>query len=161
MGRQKKYYYGPSYMVTGPLAENHMFQIIFENATIQLTQKVEGHFTKIYFGSGILRIFHNPLKFEFFPETGENLKLKIVNLVTTHSNTVYCGNLTEIDGFEVSYQGIESIPIISTDASETIIYFLLHGYTRVVGINQDRTLDIPEDLKKHISITDLTIDLEQ
>lgn len=156
-----KYYYGPPQIITGPLAQlGHMFQVTFENATFQPTQRVEENFTEIDFGSGILRIFHSPLKFEFLPKTGENLKLKIIDLITTSNTIIYCGNLTEKDGppkgFEVSYQEIESYPIISVDSSETIVYFHLRGYTRVFGINQDRTVDIAEDLKDHISVNDLT-----
>lgn len=155
-----KYYYGETHLVTGPLAENHLFQISYENATSQPHQRVESHFTEIYFGSGILRIFHSPLKFEFFPETGENLKLKIIDLITTTNWIIYCGNLTEKDGlpkdFEVSYQEIDSTPVISVRPSETVIYFELRGYTRAFSIKQDRTIDIKPDLKYQITVNDLT-----
>lgn len=148
------------YTVNGPLTDmGYHFQITFENASFPPTQKSEGGSTEIYFGTGILRIIHEPLSFELFQELDTAPKLKIVDLGSILPTPIYCGVLTQEDGlpknFELWYQGISSIPEIESNGTEALITFLHFGFTRVVTIESDRSVDIQENLKNYITVSDL------
>lgn len=150
-----------TFIVTGTLVDlGYILKVTFANATYQPTQRVEKFFTDIYFGNGILRIFHEPFKYEFFPDVYNGLKLTVHDLnLVNGSLPLYFGSLTEEDGIpgytEVQYRNIHSEPTVENHDGYCLITFLVDGITRTITISADQAVDMAPDLKSYITIIEL------